>query len=484
MTKKLLLLILATLLFDASFSQPVNISGIIDNHRKVREKPEILGMEKLFRWRAFSGEGCYVLDSTYYYFANTYGQEWFNDEIYRVLSRDEYGNFTEAKSMGFDTLSGNWMSRYSFLATYHDSLTQELWLVKVWYPGSKKWLLSDSIAFDLDGKTLVNWYKTWDFQSNKFTKGYRTSYFYNENLLEKKIKQKLDTVNDNWKTYSKMQYEYDTSALLTEDVFRMWDTISMSWRDSTKNLYYYDENEYLIEQIVQIWDKTSEGWINSFRWEHSYNQNGNEKERIKQSWQKNTGNWVNSKRYVFYYDENLWLTERIIQLWEGYKAEWVNDNRNVYTYNTAGKRTEYLSQYWDSFGGIWQNVYRQLYDYDMSGNQTEYLFQSWDYSNGVWLNEYKNENYWSEFIPGGIFIYDRYSCNIYPNPSDGIFYIKFSGFEKPVNYSVFDLSGKHIISGIICHGQKCVALSELNSGVYFIRITYKNYSGTEKIVIK
>ena len=72
--------------------------------------------------------------------------------------------------------------------------------------------------------------------------------------------------------------------------------------------------------------------------------------------------------------------------------------------------------------------------------------------------------------------------SIYPNPVDG----NYVTIQTPTNglkeVEVFDLLGKQVINTTIISDS--LDVSELNSGVYMLRVTVENQSNTTKLIIK
>lgn len=72
------------------------------------------------------------------------------------------------------------------------------------------------------------------------------------------------------------------------------------------------------------------------------------------------------------------------------------------------------------------------------------------------------------------------NISIYPNPTSNIVFVE--GLTSDFNYKVFDIQGRTINDGIINNQNNQVQLTNLNSGVYFIKIFDDNTSVTKKII--
>jgi hypothetical protein len=67
------------------------------------------------------------------------------------------------------------------------------------------------------------------------------------------------------------------------------------------------------------------------------------------------------------------------------------------------------------------------------------------------------------------------SVEIFPNPSDNIFYIEIEGFGKKVNIVVLDATGRQISNDSLISNDYLVKtqvdLSAMESGIYFVKIS-------------
>ena len=78
--------------------------------------------------------------------------------------------------------------------------------------------------------------------------------------------------------------------------------------------------------------------------------------------------------------------------------------------------------------------------------------------------------------------------SIYPNPSEGIFNISLKGVSGKVQVKVFDVHANNYqffeMEGIETFATKQLDLKELPAGVYFIRLSSKDFNQVKKIVIQ
>ena len=84
--------------------------------------------------------------------------------------------------------------------------------------------------------------------------------------------------------------------------------------------------------------------------------------------------------------------------------------------------------------------------------------------------------------PTSINDFNDLQINIYPNPFTKNIYIKLNDNPLLNNISIFDVSGKEIVSKNIVANDYTVNLSFLTEGIYFVKVTNKKSSFFSKII--
>lgn len=73
------------------------------------------------------------------------------------------------------------------------------------------------------------------------------------------------------------------------------------------------------------------------------------------------------------------------------------------------------------------------------------------------------------------------NISVYPNPTTGL--LNIGGAAMADNYQIFDLCGRSMLSGVLA--QPSIDMTELNSGVYVIRVTRKGQVvGTQRVCVQ
>ncbi len=122
---------------------------------------------------------------------------------------------------------------------------------------------------------------------------------------------------------------------------------------------------------------------------------------------------------------------------------------------------------------------------DVSGLSfgTKYYYKAYAINtNGV---SYGKEKSFTTDITSVKFINDNDEILIYPNPSNGTFYVDFNKSYKIENISVSDMTGKVLYNeNINTSGKETLELKHLNKGIYFIRFNFSNKTLISKLIIK
>ena len=75
---------------------------------------------------------------------------------------------------------------------------------------------------------------------------------------------------------------------------------------------------------------------------------------------------------------------------------------------------------------------------------------------------------------------------VYPNPSSGLFKIRFNGQTSKVNFNVYDVTGKRVYTESTeqFSEEYRLNLEQLSGGIYFLELENDNKVTTKKIMIK
>ena len=76
------------------------------------------------------------------------------------------------------------------------------------------------------------------------------------------------------------------------------------------------------------------------------------------------------------------------------------------------------------------------------------------------------------------------AVSVFPNPSEGNYKVQITNYEveKPMQVSVFDMSGRNVLQQKIVSSSTEINLSAVENGVYFLKIEGKDFFVTKKIL--
>ena len=143
------------------------------------------------------------------------------------------------------------------------------------------------------------------------------------------------------------------------------------------------------------------------------------------------------------------------------------------TFNPSNPNEIYIAS---ETQGLWRSAnvnaatptFSRLNNYPFQ--QPERVFFNPYNANEVWVSSFGNGMKMGLLTPTGIPEFKQEEqLNIYPNPSNGQFYIKLSKDAKPEQMFIFNMLGQQVKSMIISEGINEVNLLGIPAGVYFVR---------------
>ena len=446
------------------------LSGMsAQNHQSIRE---------LYR----SDDGQYLVDSTYIYLGNTFGNYWFNYLRNRVTERDEYGNFISASDWEYDTIALHWFEQKRYQAQYYDDKTQRLWLAHFWDEKAENWKLSDSIFSNPDGTVSVSWYLVWNPVISRFFRGkrYQNEYLENGNLLKENIS-RFDTLTGGWKPDVINLFEYDEGDLLTRKMIRKW--CDESWTDSLQITFSYTDSNLIAMEEYQL--MTGSGiWENWQRWIYSYNGTGQLREKYYSLYYADQKSWKDTRFFRYSYDTLQRLDQLLEKYWDDYENDWIDRHVTQYLFNSQGLRSEIKKQFWDPINSYWFHTDNYLYEYDEYANLIEYLHRYWDTEAGVWVNNFKENRYWSFYESQSIAEQEMTLVDVFPVPADDYLQLRFVKPVKQGTVYLHTIDGKLIRSFSLKNSEIRLDISSVSPGNYVLSIWVDGVFSAQKIIIQ
>ncbi len=133
--------------------------------------------------------------------------------------------------------------------------------------------------------------------------------------------------------------------------------------------------------------------------------------------------------------------------------------------------------YTDDHGQNWYKINTGLINKDLSSivERSDTLFVG-TYGNGIWKRAIDNISY----SPSAII--DRIPVKIYPNPVTGFIYVNYKNTESAAEVEIYDITGSLVLSKRI-NTDDIVNVEKLKSGLYIIKINFKNSTYTDKFIV-
>ena len=244
--------------------------------------------------------------------------------------------------------------------------------------------------------------------------------------------------------------------------------------------FTYDSSDRLKTQVVK--KKIGAVYQNTDSITWFYNTAGMLVSQRLKKWSAKNGDWENSQIIDYEYDSNSKLIAETYLQWGG--MHWESIYRYEYRYenNVQVKRTLMTLLYRE-----WRDMisihYSDFYDNKARTMESEYEF--WGGDKGEFTASYIPFDFNGELVirkAESIRVdYDTLSSTttdrngtdvlirIYPNPSDGIFYINTEKHEI-LSWSVYDLKGQLIRSHVQRYNTGVVDITEQQNGIYILRV--------------
>ena len=251
--------------------------------------------------------------------------------------------------------------------------------------------------------------------------------------------------------YSQTKYEYkvDTLGNILERIYSTQDTLG-NWQEFDKITSEYDDYGNKISEIDFNWNSIELSWTPNRKNEMEFNSNNQETLMVEFKWDKTLNDWIYFRKSEREYNSSDLLYSSIILMWDNTLSEWINRSKTTYEYDTYNNLTL----------------------------ESEY---DWTDADSWWLDG-KIEYFYSEFITNtNTNIAESQFIKLYPNPANETLTIETQNLETTFA-KLLDSTGRLIKTLPIVTRTNTYNISELESGVYFIRIPQKEEMVVRKFV--
>jgi len=433
-----------------------------------------------------------------------------------------------------------WTNEQRFTYTYDDNDRCLSELNEYWYWNKGAWqnLLLNTYAYDEHGNITVRSNESWDRFNDQWNVNVRTLYKYDEN------NNPITAVSKAWYPdlnqllpFERQTYTYDSNNRILKILTEVYFIESETWSNDEKKTYVYDNNGNLIGDLTEQWNAIDNDWINKKRITYKYDANNNMLNKIIEKWENYLSEWKYYHKYTYTYDKNNNLKTDLFEYWDDSEGELINIERNSYSYNENNVLTSKINDYWDNNHWMsnlkysyiydensrlrinleeiwktdkWENYHRLTYTYDTEGNITNFTSGNWNSLDSSWYNypdncDIENNGDKYRFLCGELTAY--YTSHLtsvntdskilsefslsqnYPNPFNPVTTISYSiPLKTNVKIVIYNTLGETITT-LINKEQKRgkhkirFNASRLPSGIYFYKLTTKDYSNTKKMIL-
>ena len=253
-------------------------------------------------------------------------------------------------------------------------------------------------------------------------------------------------------------------------VYKHYDDVLMQLVNQAIEVYTYDANNNIISEIYSLWDTGINDWVVSGKYEYTYDANNNMISEIYSYWDNSINDWIFSAKYEFSYDANNNMISEIYSAWDNSINDWKFYEKYEFTYDLGVNITAIVAPEW-YYNFLESPCYNKLLTY------TYYVWDGADFiSKGIATFYYSDIVGINEAI-------DNSFLTIYPNPANDYLMINTQSINND-EIQIFNAFGQNVMIVESLHNvpQQRIDISQLPSGIYFIRISNDVNNITKKII--
>lgn len=330
------------------------------------------------------------------------------------------------------------------------------------------------------------------------------------------------SLNNDWVIQETMEWTFENGLMtMVEQSNQLVGTLT----PSSRTAYSYNEDDQLIESLRETYNAAQESWHNELRTTTTY-EDGAMHTQLFESWQPDAMAWAPTTLREHTYEgdtaetiEGFW--------WHPEEEEWMEGLLVEIAYHSSGAYTQYLYQVKEE--DFWRPVWQELIDYDEEDNVIFTAFYSWNqntatldlfnevereidwdytmeqlavpaayssnpnfihkidalvisnYSGGSLANQITEVFFYSPFVFLSAQNADQGLFQLYPNPSEGMVYLKTQGTHGPLRMELYDLQGRKVMDRLVA-GDAQISLAELPKGLYVYRVIEGTQAHTGKLI--
>jgi len=348
-----------------------------------------------------------------------------------------------------------------------------------------------------------------DESGNKHPR-YKHEYILDENgILFSYIYYQFNTNNMQWGKINKSEYIFYTDGKLKEEIRFSYDLSTLDWLNSTKKVISCNENGRFTHDTTFVWAESKKSWQYYMNYESGLYENNNTKWVVSSIFESFNNEWalLNKVEYVYengkrakiesfswssilnqwekwqvdeYFYDNYETEEAWVRTtWNDVLSDWIFDYKSEKEYNSNNQLVLETNYDWENEGTEWIPINKIGRDYDSTGNKESEIYYKWNTDTHNLQLSSTSKYFYSEFIIStNNEITESEKFKIYPNPANKTFTIESSN-HRVATCHLYNSTGEIIKTLPLENGINTYNISELKSGIYFIRIPQN-----DKIVVK
>ncbi len=416
-----------------------------------------------------------TVKSVYWNLDSMLGYRYYDGTPYLLLKyvtnqKNTYGQSTNYLSYGRTDTSQN-LAKWDSLNVIYDKVTviernKFPFVIDHWGDTSY------CSKMDTEGKQLFYLYHSFDHSSYTWGSGYKKYYSYTESGLLDQIL-KYETYSTVWFKSEKTSYFYN-DTLLDYQISYNWDSGTETWKASSKKSYKYyfipDANTYVVDTIISYTlPSTSPVWQYSTLEKFIYSLSLKVVEYYQQSWDADLYDWVNKQKKIYDYDSQDRLIGLTYYNYDTASNTWYPTYKYTYVYTADGQIDSSVKYNW--FNNAWVPYSYTKHIYDNNGIETQRKYYQFDSQTSTWEPFSKYEFYYSQYTYSTADQIIPDYLQISPNPTTGI--IKLQNITGPGTLQVLNLTGQTVYSRKTANGST-IDLTHLPANVYLIKFVQTN----------
>jgi len=367
------------------------------------------------------------------------------------------------------------------------------------------------MVYGINGIAEEHIFRKYATAADEWVQSSKTVHTYDGNgRLTKEIRYNWNDSNSSWQYSSKMEQEFDKKGIILirenytynlvkslwigtvkeENVFKdgqiltgiryEWNYELNQWRNQVKGEYTYDGNGIEKMEIGFKWNATDEIWENYYKYEFSINASG-KVDKITTFKIDSSNQWIGAYREEYVYDENGNVILLVNSEWDTIISDWVSKYKIEREFNTNSQMTFELTYRWNKDQNDWGFNDKRTFDFDINGNIKTANYYSWKINNNNWYLHHNSESFYSALVTNNKYFTEFPDIQVYPNPAHEIFTIELQNNEF-TSAQLFNSTGKLLKTLPLENGINTYNISELESGIYFIRIPQRDMVVVKKLV--